>query len=155
MRHIDASTRTAAPLPITWEPPTPPRRWSEITILVADDDEDSRDLYVTYLARFAGRVLSEPNGFKALHAVKHECPDAVVLDIAMPGLTGLDVIRRLRADRALRRLPIVVVSGQLARESALSLGADSYLSKPCLPPRLTDELRRLLEIDDPEEGEGA
>jgi CheY-like chemotaxis protein len=95
------------------------------------------------------------NGFAALGAVKQERPDAVVLDLDMPGLTGWDVIHALRADPATRGTPIVVVSGEPDRDTALETGADLCLAKPCAPGRLLAELLRLIDERTTREGEGA
>ena len=125
----------------------------ELSLLVVDDSDDTREMYAMYFESVGVRVTAAANGFSALHAVKHARPDAVVMDLAMPGLTGWDVIRSLRADPATRSIPIVVVSGQPERESALAAGAALFLLKPCLPHQLLAQIRQLL--DGAEEGTGA
>jgi len=68
-----------------------------------------------------------------------------VLDLAMPRMTGWEVIGLLRQDDAMRGVPIVTLSGQGARESALEAGADSYLEKPCLPADVWAEVLRVVD----------
>ena len=81
----------------------------------------------------------------ALQVVLFHKPDAIVLDIAMPVMTGNDVISSLKGDARTRSIPIVVVSGQHdARRPALEAGADAYIQKPVLPDRLLSEVRRVL-----------
>jgi len=99
--------------------------------------------------------VTADDGIAALLAVKEENPDALVLDLHMPGRSGWDVIEALRADVATRALPIVVVSGEPERERSLEMGADLCLAKPCPPDHLLSELRRLLDERAPREAEGA
>jgi two-component system, cell cycle response regulator DivK len=117
---------------------------SSFTVLIVDDVEDTRDLYAEYFKFKGARVLTAADGLSALAVLQQERPDVVVLDLAMPGVTGWDVIRRMKADAATCSIPIVVLSGQSARESACEAGADSYLSKPCIPDVLMDEVTRVL-----------
>jgi CheY-like chemotaxis protein len=76
--------------------------------------------------------------------VQNDPPDVIVLDLAMPVVTGWDVIRDLKANAATRGIPIVVLSGQESYESALAAGANSYLEKPCPPEDLLHEVLRVL-----------
>jgi CheY-like chemotaxis protein len=73
-----------------------------------------------------------------------ERPDVVVLDLAMPGITGWDVLRQVKADPQTRDMPVLVLSGQHAEERARSAGAAGYLEKPCLPDKLFGEVIRVL-----------
>jgi len=101
-------------------------------------------MYARYLQYLGIRVLTAEDGFAALDVMRTEAPDAVVLDLAMPGMTGWEAVRRLREDVRTRELAVIVVSGQGARESAIEAGADSYLEKPCLPDQLVAEVLRVL-----------
>jgi two-component system cell cycle response regulator DivK len=120
-----------------------------MTVLVVDDVDDTREMYEYYLRFHGFRVVTAADGAAALHAVQFERPDAILLDLAMPKVTGWDVIRALKGNAITHRIPIIVVSGQLARESALSEGADSYLEKPCKPEVLMRELQRVLRDPEP------
>jgi CheY-like chemotaxis protein len=90
------------------------------------------------------RVVTAADGVAALQAVQFERPDIIVLDLAMPVLTGWDVIKHLKGNARTVRIPIVAVSGQQARESALLEGADSCCERPCPPEALLKELLRVL-----------
>jgi twitching motility two-component system response regulator PilH len=100
-------------------------------------------MYGHYL-RFRGlRTMLASDGIEALQCVESSKPDVVVLDLAMPRLTGWDVIRELRSHPTTRGIPIIALSGQDARESALRAGADLYCTKPCRPDELLREILRL------------
>jgi two-component system, cell cycle response regulator DivK len=115
-----------------------------LTILVVDDVLDTRDMYARYF-RFQGmRVVTAADGVAALQAVQFERPDVIVLDLAMPHLSGLDVIKHLKGSAITRAIPIVVVSGQDMPAAALLEGADSYCEKPCVPEALLREVVRIL-----------
>jgi class 3 adenylate cyclase len=103
------------------------------TLLVIDDDERSRELLGRYLARQGHRVLSAAGGAQALELLASTPVDLVFLDLVMPEMGGLEVLSRIKADEALRAVPVIVVSG--VDETAgvvrcIEAGADDYLSKP-------------------------
>ncbi len=101
-------------------------------ILVADDNADMR-LYLTRLLAEHYVVETVPDG-EAAHAIVHQRrPDLILSDVMMPKLDGLGLVRRLRADEALRTLPIILLSARAGEESrveGLNVGADDYLVKP-------------------------
>jgi CheY-like chemotaxis protein len=101
-------------------------------------------MYALYFSQVGVQIVTANDGQAALAAVKEQRPDIVVLDLAMPGLSGWDVLRLLRSDLETRDIPVLVLSGQRAREDALRSGADGYCEKPCLPDRLFGEIIRVL-----------
>jgi chemosensory pili system protein ChpA (sensor histidine kinase/response regulator) len=116
-----------------------------LTVMIVDDVQDIRDLYERFFEMEGARVITAESGVSALQVVLVHRPDAIVLDIAMPLLTGNDVIRSLKGDARTRTIPIVVVSGQHdAKRAALEAGADAYLQKPVLPDRVFAEVQRVL-----------
>ena len=115
-----------------------------LSVLVVDDVADTRDLYQRFFQFQGARVITAEDGVAALQAALYEHPDAIVLDLAMPGMTGWEVIESLKRNPRTRGIPIVVLSGQGARDSALKAGADSYREKPCLPDELLAEVLRVL-----------
>jgi CheY-like chemotaxis protein len=117
---------------------------SRLLILVVDDAADTRYIYERYLQFRGARTIAAADGVEALQSIESERPDAIILDLAMPHVTGWDVILDLRANPATRRIPIVVLSGQRARESALAAGANSYVEKPCDPGDVLREVLRVL-----------
>lgn len=93
------------------------------------------------------KVVIAEDGVAALQAVLHDRFDIVVLDLAMPRITGWEVLQSLRREPRTRNVPVLVLSGQRERESALQAGADAYCEKPCLsghaPARGAADNRRL------------
>jgi CheY-like chemotaxis protein len=121
-----------------------------MSVLLVDDVAETREMYALYFQYLGLRLLTAADGFSAVEAVRLERPDIVVLDLAMPGAaTGWEVIRTLKADPRTRAIPIVVLSGQRARDSAMELGAESYLDKPCVPDELFAEVLRVLQRASP------
>ena len=103
------------------------------TILVVDDLPANRDLMVRRLERSGFRVLQAASGPEALEIVRQGSVDLVLLDIMMPGMTGIDVLRTLRATRSSAALPVIMVTAKTDSEDvveALSLGANDYVTKP-------------------------
>ena len=117
---------------------------SPMTVLLVDDIQDTRDLYRHYFEFQGARALTAADGVEAMQVAAFERPDVIVLDLAMPRMTGLEVIRALRADARTRLIPILALSGQDARKTAIETGADLYCAKPCLPDKLHAEVVRLL-----------
>jgi CheY-like chemotaxis protein len=116
-------------------------------ILVAEDNAVNRELLRELLELRGYTVLEACDGQEALNAIKQAPPDLLLLDIGMPVLDGFAVIRRLREDARLARLPVVAVTAYAMRgdrERILNSGFDGYLSKPVNPASLTEELDRLL-----------
>lgn len=101
------------------------------TVLVVDDDQEVRDLIADFLEAQGYRVLRSADGFDALAQIERARPSAVVLDLNMPRLGGLETLRRARAFHP--SLTVVTVTGMSdphLREEALTLGASAFLTKP-------------------------
>jgi two-component system response regulator MprA len=116
-----------------------------IAILVVDDDAPIRRMLERTLTAEGYAVESAADGGGALAAVERAAPDLVVLDVAMPGLDGLSVCRRLR--RAGLGLPVLLLTARDAvsdRVAGLDAGADDYLVKPFAPEELLARVRALL-----------
>ena len=106
---------------------------SEATILVVDDNQDNRDLIQRRLERAGYTVICAENGMEGLEKVQSEGIDLVILDIMMPGLTGIDVLRILRQTRTSADLPIIMATAKDQSEDvveALDHGANDYVTKP-------------------------
>jgi len=116
-------------------------------VLVADDEEDILALVTTILERADYEVVSVRDGAEALTAVRDRRPDLAVLDISMPEVDGLEVLRRIRADADTSELPVLLLSAQ-AQEADVKLGfatgASAYVKKPFSPRDLTDRVDKLL-----------
>jgi len=115
-------------------------------VLVADDTESIRSLFRKLLTADGHEVVIASDGLAALEVVSRHRPDVILLDVSMPGLDGLDVCRRLKADPATRLTPVVLVTGQTDlsdRIRGLEAGADEFLSKPVHPHELRARVRSL------------
>ena len=116
-------------------------------ILVAEDDRDIADLIAHYLHKHGWQAHIVAAGDEALAYARREAVDLVVLDVMLPGLSGLEVCRALRSDQATEAIPIIMVTAR-ADESdrilGLDLGADDYLPKPFSPNELVARVRALL-----------
>ena len=114
-------------------------------IVVADDDEDILTLMSVALERRGNTVLTARDGVEALGLVLDRHPDLVLLDVAMPNLTGYEVMHRMRA--VLAEIPVILVSAY-ATEDAIaegwSEGADDYITKPFRPDDLARRAAALL-----------
>jgi DNA-binding response OmpR family regulator len=119
---------------------------SPTVILVADDDEDILNLMSVALERGGNTVLTARDGEEALDLVLERRPDLVLLDVAMPYLTGYEVMREIRA--ALAGVPVILVSAY-ATEDAVAEGwkegADDYIVKPFRPDELSRRAAAALE----------
>ena len=116
-------------------------------ILVADDDMDIRDLVAFKLEQAGFDVTAVDNGLAALTAARIEPPDLVVLDVMMPGMSGIDVCRELRNDRTTSGLPIILLTARAQEgdvEVGFGAGADDYIVKPFSPRELASRVSAVL-----------
>lgn len=116
-------------------------------ILVVDDDPQIVRLLRTYLAQEGFTVLAARDGDEALHAIRRERPDAVVLDLMLPKRDGWEVTRTVRADEHLRGTPILMLTARVEDSDkilGLELGADDYVTKPFNPREIVARVRALL-----------
>src|SRR5262249_37592972 len=115
-------------------------------ILVVDDPSDTREIYSLYLSSRGFRVPTASDGLSGLDAACRHQPDVIVMDLSMPGVDGIEAMRRLRADPRTSHIPIVLLTAyplHAVQGGALDAGADDFLTKPCLPNKLERHVRRL------------
>jgi two-component system, OmpR family, phosphate regulon response regulator PhoB len=108
-------------------------------ILVVDDEPDISALVAYHLARESYRVRTAADGSEALAAVGSERPDLIVLDLMLPGMSGLEVLEELRGKEETRDVPVILLTARREEEDrveGLRLGADDYLPKPFSPREL-------------------
>src|SRR5207244_7920795 len=102
-------------------------------VLIVEDEPDIRSLIVHHLEREGYGCRTAASGGEALARVRASVPDLLVLDLMLPGMDGLEVCRRLRADPATAALPIIMLTAKadvVDRVVGLEVGADDYLGKP-------------------------
>jgi two-component system alkaline phosphatase synthesis response regulator PhoP len=118
------------------------------TVLVVDDELKITRLVRDYLEQAGFVVVTASDGPGALAAVRQTKPDLIVLDLGLPGMDGLDVIRSLRA---FSQVPVVVITARAEeadRIVGLELGADDYVTKPFSPKELVARVRAVLRRTD-------
>jgi DNA-binding response OmpR family regulator len=116
-------------------------------VLVADDDEDILVLVNTVLERAGYEVVATRDGAEALAAAMQRRPDLAVLDVAMPELDGLEVLRRLREHASTSDVPVLLLSARVQEEDVkrgFDTGANAYVQKPFSPRELCDRVIELL-----------
>jgi DNA-binding response OmpR family regulator len=127
------------------------------TILSIEDQPDIRRLIRMTLEFKGYHVLEAGNGQEGLRMAREQQPDLVLLDVMMPGISGLDVSRTLSAEPRLQRIPVVMLSALGASsdiEAGLGTGVRAYLVKPFSPWELLDLVAQLLAQDTPQDGSG-
>jgi CheY-like chemotaxis protein len=117
------------------------------TILVVDDSEVILQMLETILENEGYRPVLAQDGGEALARARTEVPDAVLLDLRMPGMDGWEVLAALRADERTRQTPVAIMTTadeRVGRPLAQQRAAQAYMVKPFAPSDLLDTLRRLL-----------
>jgi len=102
-------------------------------IIIVEDEPDTAEMFAEMMRLSGHHVLKSYGGTPAIALISHEIPDAVVLDVMMPDLSGLEVLRYIRRDPRLEQIPVIVVSAKSLPsdiKSGLDAGADVYLTKP-------------------------
>ena len=143
LRRENAATDTAV-----WSKSPPAAGSQSGRILAADDDEGNREMLARRLARLGYQVTLVENGRLALEALRGGSFDLLLLDIQMPELNGYEVLDRLKADPALRDIPVIVLSASDETErvaQCIELGAEDYLPKPFDPVLLQARIGASLE----------
>jgi DNA-binding response OmpR family regulator len=116
-------------------------------ILAADDDEDILQLIVFRLERSGYTVLQAHDGEEALALALENRPDLAVLDVLMPKMDGFELTRRLRAEPATSRMPIIMLTARVQDadvQEGFDAGADDYLRKPFSPQELRARVHAIL-----------
>lgn len=117
------------------------------TILIVDDNPANQKLARVILQAEGYEIRTAADGEQAIAAIRAERPSLVLMDIQLPGMDGLEVTRRLRADEATRTIPIVAVTAYAMkgdRERAFEAGCDGYISKPIDPLALPSQIAEFL-----------
>jgi DNA-binding response OmpR family regulator len=118
-------------------------------VLVVDDEATIRDIVRRYLTADGFEVAEAADGDEALARFAAHPPDLVVLDVMMPGIDGLEVLRRLRARSDVYVILLTAKSEEVDKLVGLSVGADDYLTKPFSPRELVARVRAVLRRDRP------
>ena len=121
---------------------------TSIRVVIADDDPDIRALVAIAVRKAGFELVAETiDGTSAWESIQATQPDLVVLDVSMPGMTGLDVTTLIRADDSLAGLRVALLSAGVddtSRQTGMDVGADVYLTKPFSPRDLALRLGELM-----------
>src|SRR5438876_3229452 len=123
--------------------------------MVIEDEKEIRDLVRYNLQRAGYRVAAAADGEEGLRQVFAARPDALVLDLMLPGRNGLEILREVRGEPATRDLPVLVLTARATEMDKLlgfEHGADDYLTKPFSPRELVARIQALLRRARPERG---
>ncbi|MCP4451061.1 MAG: response regulator transcription factor [Planctomycetes bacterium] len=129
---------------------------ARMRVLIVDDEEDIRELVELYLGRDGYDILTCETGEQALEIVRMQSPDLMVLDLMLPGISGLEVCKKLKASRKTESMPIVMLTAKGEDTdvvTGLELGADDYVTKPFSGKVLAARVRRILKRADTDDQE--
>lgn len=116
-------------------------------ILVADDDRDIRELVTYKLGQAGYRIQAVGDGTAALAAIEADPPDLAVLDMMMPGLSGIDVLRKIRDAEPTRGVRVILLTARSRDadvDAGFATGADDYVIKPFSPRELLHRVKTVL-----------
>jgi two-component system, cell cycle response regulator DivK len=116
-------------------------------ILVVEDQEDNRQIIRDMLSATDYEIMEAESGEQALAAMATQRPDLILMDIQLPGMDGYEATRRIKADPALRSIPIIAVTSYALsgeEQKARAAGCDEYVPKPYSPRQLLAKIRQYL-----------
>ncbi|HLH27238.1 MAG TPA: response regulator [Chloroflexota bacterium] len=123
-----------------------------VRVLVVEDHPLNRELAEAILERAGYDVVAAEDGETALASVAARRPDVILLDVELPGISGLEVARRLKGDQATRGIPVVALTAYAMvgdEERARAAGCDDYVTKPIERPKLLGAVERALTREAP------
>lgn len=115
--------------------------------ILAADDEPVNRLIIDEALVDDYEIKCVEDGQSCLHSIAERVPDLLLLDVAMPGIDGIEVCQKLRADEKTRDLPIIMLSGFASKEhveKGMDVGADNYITKPFEPTELRDAIKSMI-----------
>lgn len=117
------------------------------TILIVEDNEMNRDMLSRRLARRGYEIVLAVDGETGVDVARSTMPDLILMDMSLPVVDGWEATRRLKADAALKHIPVIALTAHAMandREKALEAGCDDYDTKPIDLPRLLEKIEALL-----------
>ena len=116
-------------------------------VLVADDERQIRDLLSEFLTSEGYEVLLASDGEDATGLAEREYPDVILLDVKMPGIDGIEVCKRLKAEPKTQFIPVIMITGYVDNKmAAIEAGADDFVNKPIDLVELAVRLKSILRI---------
>lgn len=117
------------------------------TLLIVDDNDELRTLLIEGLQKNGFQCLGAQDGLQALRLAREKKPDLIVLDLTLPGLSGLEACKEIRKDQFISATPIIMLTGKdtdVDRVIGKVVGANYYLTKPCVLGTLLQHIERLI-----------
>ena len=125
---------------------------TEKTVLIIEDEEDAAELFAEMMRVSGYRVLKTSKSAPAISMLSAEKPDIVLLDIMMPEISGLDILRQMRRDPELVNIPVIVITAKSMPsdiKNGMEAGASTYLTKPVGYLELKEAVERILANNSP------
>lgn len=147
INSLDNQSIIPSMIPSELDSPTPK---PSPLILLAEDNEDNISTFSSYLEAKGYRILLAKDGQEAINLAKSRQPELILMDIQMPGMDGLEAIKRIRLESDLSKLPIIALTALAMsgdRERCLAAGANEYLSKPVRLKQLVTTIENFLSIN--------
>jgi len=124
-------------------------------VLMVDDDPLMQILYKKHLEEGGYEMLAAKDGSEAVITIERDAPQLIIMDIMMPGLDGLSVLRKLKKSEVTRNIPVIVTTANVGamaatRRECENSGAAGFLPKPFSPGQLLEEVRRLAPVEPPQ-----
>ena len=113
-------------------------------VLAVDDEAAALRILTLQLVQRGARVVAAHDGPEALRLAEEEHPDVAVVDVRMPGMNGIDILRSLKARYSIPVIMITAAPNEADRRASREAGAEAYLAKPIDPDDLYDQVRRAL-----------
>jgi DNA-binding response OmpR family regulator len=117
-------------------------------VLLVEDDRDTREMYALFLQHAGCDVAQAHNGNQAFSKAIDGAPDVIVTDLALPGIDGFELCRRLKSDERTHDVPVIALTGRFMTiddiRRARHEGCDAVLIKPCLPETLLSEIQEVV-----------
>ena len=118
------------------------------TVLVVEDNDLNMKLFTDILQAKGYQTLQDRDGSEAINIARRERPDLILMDIRLPGISGLDITRMLKDDAELKAIPVIAVtafSSKVDEEKCLDGGCDGYIAKPIMVLSFLQTLAKFLE----------
>jgi CheY-like chemotaxis protein len=122
----------------------------KVTILVVDDSDIIRYSLKNFFGGFNFEVISCLNGLEGIQKAQEYIPDLIFLDLMMPNVNGLEMLRYIKTDKRLKKIPVIIISGNTSKENVLAVveaGADRIISKPLRKEVIIKTIKGLLGED--------
>ncbi|MBN2407770.1 MAG: response regulator [Elusimicrobia bacterium] len=116
-------------------------------ILLIEDNPFNREIAEISLRKAGYDIMMAENGEEGMQKLEKDEPDLVLLDLALPKISGWDIVKMLRQNPRYRDLPVIALTAHAMvgdKEKALEVGCSSYLSKPCLPEDIVKEVKKFI-----------